>query len=104
MTGEQTRWKMRLFVLNGLYPGPDSIVTDLTCCLSAHDYKPAVALETAAVKTMCTACAGGGAPAAVLTHLTLSLGFTSPSTLKLQSCGNTEFGKGSLFSLIPMLL
>lgn len=100
MIGEQTRWKMRLFVLTGLYPGPDSIFTNLTCRPFAHDDKPAVALETAAIKTTGTASVGGvGAPAAVLTHLTLSLGFTSPSTLRLQSCGDTEFGKGSLFSL-----
>ena len=107
MNGEWSRSKMRATIfLRGLHHGPDSIFTNLSCCLIARDYEPTVALGAAAVKpwtqSLCSRCRCSCSCA--YSSYSFSLGFTSPSTFKLHPRGDTRVGKGSPFSLILMLL
>lgn len=102
MIDEWMRLKNECYrLLHGLSPSPDSILTNLSCCSIVHGQGPAVALEAAAERPRYRACVVVvGTLAAVLTHLILFSPFHPSKNFKLWSHRDTEFGKGSPFSLI----
>lgn len=98
MIGEWTRWNKEGYCLLYGLSRPDSILTNLSCGLRPWFWiccDPESSCNKNHEHRACAGCVG--APAAVLTHLTLFSPFSRPSTFQLHFWGDTGDGKASPF-------